>query len=212
MRVYLTVLTTDDYAVGALALYQSLREIIPPHKYDFVIVLTKDVSDGCEVLIRNSGISTIRIDKHLERLSVSPKRTNKQGFLHWNNTISKLLIFDLTQYDKIVYLDSDMIVLRNLDDLFEKPHMSAVVADVLMPGHEAWVQLSSGLMVIEPEAGLSFTIMAQAKDVDSKKYLYSDQDILQEHFADWPKHPELHLDQTYNILLRSVDIYKGSRI
>src|ERR1035441_1277646 len=95
MRVYLTVLTTDDYGFGALALYQSLREIIPPHKYDFVIVLTKDVSDGCEVLIRNSGISTIRIDKHLERLSVSPKRTNKQGFLHWNNTISKLLIFDL---------------------------------------------------------------------------------------------------------------------
>jgi len=38
---------------------------------------------------------------------------------------TKLSIWTLTEYSKIVYVDSDMIALQNVDELFERPSLSA---------------------------------------------------------------------------------------
>jgi len=200
MRTYLTVITTDDYAIGAVALWESLQKTHPG--YGFVVVLTRPVSEACETAMQSAGLKTLRVDQHLER-----ENGESSAFAHWNNTFSKLLIFDLVQYEKFVYLDSDMMVLRNLDDLFDKPHMSAMVPDKLIPGRESWVQLCSGLMVIEPQAGLSAAIMRHASTVERKMTSFSDQDLLHEHFPDWPSHPELHLEQTYGVFPDSLDRY-----
>jgi glycogenin glucosyltransferase len=205
MKTYLTVLTTDNYAVGALALYESLRKTSP--QYGFVVLLTKLVSAECEQNLARARISTVRIDKHLEASATS---NQARGHTHWNSTFSKLLMFELVQYEKIVYLDSDMMVLRNLDHLFERPHMSAVVPDMRMPGRESWVQFCSGLMVLEPKAGLASAIMRHAAEVEAKTRNYGDQDLLHEHFPDWPTHPELHLEQTYGVFLGSLDRYLKS--
>ncbi|MGC2111991.1 MAG: glycosyltransferase [Candidatus Korobacteraceae bacterium] len=202
MKTYLTVLTTDDYAIGAIALWESLRRTRP--QYGFVVLLTRLVSERCEQALIRVGISTVRIDRHLER--PTGKNTNR-GLGHWDNTFSKLLIFELVQYEKIVYLDSDMMVLRNLDDLFDKPHMSAMVPDMLIPSRSAWVQFCSGLMVIEPKVGLASAIMAHTPAVERKTTTYGDQNLLHEHFTDWPSRPELHLEQTYGVFPRSVDRY-----
>ena len=61
--------------------------------------------------------------------------------------------------------------------------------------------------MIEPKAGLTAAILEHAKDVESRGLVYSDQDVLQECFADWPMHPELHLEQTYGVFVRSLDRY-----
>jgi glycogenin len=202
MRTYLTVLTTDDYAVGALALWESLRRTAP--RYGFVVLLTKLVSPQCERALQQAGVAILRVEQHLQR----PAAENiNRGLEHWDNTFSKLLVFDQEQYEKIVYLDSDMMVLRNLDDLFEKPHMSAMVPDKLTPGRKAWVQFCSALMVIEPKLGLAAAIMAHAAAVEAKTASYGDQNLLHEHFADWPSRPELHLEQTYGVFPGSVDQY-----
>lgn len=200
MRAYLTVLTTDDYAVGAVALWESLRKTRPQH--GFVIVLTAQVSDSCDHALQDAGLVTLRIDQHLEH----PRPTDG-AFRHWNNTFSKLLIFGLVQYEKLVYLDSDMMVLRNLDHLFEKPHMSAVVAGKLMPGHEFWVQFCSGLMVIEPQPGLVAKILTHLPATDAKPAVFGDQDLLNQHFPDWPSHEELHLEQSYGVFQSSLNRY-----
>jgi len=201
MRTYLTVLTTDDYAVGAVALWLSLRRTQP--KYPFLVVLTKLVSAECEAAIQRLGIETLRIDAHLQK---SPAESGERQ-RHWDNTFSKLLVFDLVQYEKIVYLDSDLMVLRNLDHLFERPHMSAAVPDKLMPGREGWVQFCSGLMVLEPQAGLAAAIMRHVPEVERRMTSFSDQDLLHEHFPDWPSHQELELGQGYGVFPESLDRY-----
>jgi glycogenin glucosyltransferase len=200
MRTYLTVLTTDDYAVGVLALSESLRATAP--RYPFVVVLTRLVSPKCEQALHAAGFATLRIDEHLERATSS-----NGAVAHWNNTFSKLLMFELVQYEKFVYLDADMMVLRNLDHLFERPHLSAAVPDKLMPGHESWVQLCSAVMVIEPQRGLASAIMRHVPAVERKMASFSDQDLLHEHFPDWPSHPELELKQGYGIFAGSLDRY-----
>lgn len=52
-------------------------------------------------------------------------------------------MWSLTEYDKIVFLDSDMMVEHNLDELFEQEELSAV-PDIFTPPFNA------GLMVLKP--------------------------------------------------------------
>ena len=200
MRTYLTILTTDEYAIGAVALWESLRATAP--RYAFLVVLTRPISQRCEQALQSAGLQTLRLDDHLERANAETRE-----FSHWNNTFSKLLMFELVQFEKFVYLDADMMVLRNLDHLFERPHMSAAVPDKLMPGHESWVQLCSALMVIEPQKGLATKIMQHVPALERRMNSFSDQDLLHEHFPDWPSHPELELEQGYGVFADSLDDY-----
>ncbi len=200
MRTYLTVITTDDYAVGAVALWESLRRTRP--HYGLVVLITKEVSKRCEDALQRGGLTTLRVDQQLKRGDSSD-----HALRHWDNTFGKLLMFQLVQFEKIVYLDSDMLVLRNLDHLFDKPHLSAAVPDKLMPGHETWVQLCSALMVIEPQAGLASAIMQHVPAVEARMKSFSDQDLLHQHFPEWPSHSELELPQGYGIFPDSIDQY-----
>ena len=200
MKTYLTVITTDDYASGAAALWESLRRTDP--QYGLLVLITKHVSAACEAALQRAGLTTLRADQQLQRVEKGDR-----ALRHWDNTFGKLLMFELVQYEKIVYLDSDMLVLRNLDHLFEHPHMSAAVPDKLMPGHESWVQLCSALMVIEPQAGLASAIMQHVPAVEKRMKSFSDQDLLHEHFPDWPSHPELELPQGYGVFADSIDRY-----
>jgi alpha-N-acetylglucosamine transferase len=200
MKTYLTVVTTDDYAIGAVALWESLRRTRP--EYGLVVVITKHISEECDRRLQKAGLATLRIDEQLRRARVS-----EAALRHWDNTFSKLLMFELVQYEKIVYLDADMMVLRNLDHLFERPHLSAAIPDKLMPGHESWVQLCSALMVIEPQPGLAAAIMQHVPAVEARMKSFSDQDLLHDHFPDWPSHPELELEQGYGVFPDSIDRY-----
>ncbi|HUK73940.1 MAG TPA: glycosyltransferase [Candidatus Bathyarchaeia archaeon] len=194
------MVTTDDYAVGAVALWESLRRTRPEH--GLLVVVTKRVSEECERRLQKAGLRTLRMDEQLQRSHAS-----KAALRHWDNTFSKLLMFELVEYEKIVYLDADMMVLRNLDHLFARAHLSAAVPDKLMPGHESWVQLCSALMVIEPQAGLAAAIMQHVPAVEARMKSFSDQDLLHEHFPDWPSHRELELEQGYGVFLDSIDRY-----
>lgn len=129
------------------------------------------------------------------------------GFPHWNNTFGKLHIFDLVDFDKIVYLDSDLLLLANIDSLFRQPHMSAVVAGKSFPGQTDWVDLNSGLMVVEPEMGLLDDLINAIPDAAARRANMGDQDLLQEFYGDWPSTPELHLDEGYNIFNNNIDHY-----
>ena len=65
MKTYLTVVTTDDYAVGAVALWESLCRTRPD--YGLVVVITKHVSEECDRRLQKAGLATLRIDEQLQR-------------------------------------------------------------------------------------------------------------------------------------------------
>lgn len=41
-------------------------------------------------------------------------------------TLTKLHVWKLTQYEKMVFCDADMVVVRPIDDLFQREELSAV--------------------------------------------------------------------------------------
>lgn len=68
------------------------------------------------------------------------------------NVFTKLSIWRLTQYDKAVFLSANLLVIQNVDELFEKPELSATPN----PGEDRCIQtyfniiLKPGNMTLTP--------------------------------------------------------------
>lgn len=100
-----------------------------------------------------------------------------------------------------------MLILNNIDELFNKKHMSAVVAGALIPGREDWKLLNSGIMVIEPKKNLGINIAKTIDIVSEKKECFGDQDLIQEYYNEWDKNKELELNHKYNIFINDLEFY-----
>lgn len=200
---FVTLLSTESYVPGVLALNESLRRF--KSKYPLLVVVSRGIQSSTRALLEKSGMQLVTCS---EAMDVPLEIKNKSG--HWGNTFDKICIFGLTDFSKLVYVDSDMIMLRNIDELFDKPHMSAVAAGQLL--YPDWIRLNSGIMVIEPEQGLPEKIMKTLEksisEVDALggKAL-GDQDLINAYYAEWPTSTELHLDQGYNIFQAHLDAY-----
>ena len=55
-------------------------------------------------------------------------------------------LFNLTQFERIVYLDADALVLVNVDDLFERNVSFAAAPDVFPPD-----RFNAGVMIVQPD-------------------------------------------------------------
>lgn len=98
-------------------------------------------------------------------------------FERFRNVYTKLRAWELIDLDKIVLLDADVITLQNIDDLFERPCLSAA-PDFFLPD-----RFNSGLMVIEPSTEMLDRMLKVLWDTSS--YDGGDQGFLNSYFSDW---------------------------
>ncbi|MBR6253134.1 MAG: hypothetical protein IKR04_04800 [Clostridia bacterium] len=107
----------------------------------------------------------------------------------WRNCWTKLHIFNQTQFDKIVFLDADIMVLKNLDHLFNCPHMTSCLDGEYFNIWPGWDHFNSGCIVIEPSNELYNKILDFANSLTEDnipEYIIADQEILNLYFKDWP--------------------------
>lgn len=106
------------------------------------------------------------------------------------NVFTKLRAWELVEYDKLVFLDADTVVLRNVDDLFDRPALAAA-PDFLLPD-----RFNSGVMVIQPSQPYLHTMLERLSELGS--YDGGDQGFLNE-LVDWYALPAAHrLPAAYN--------------
>lgn len=122
-------------------------------------------------------------------------------------TFTKLHCWRLTQYTKAVFLDADTMVVRNADELFDRPDFSAA-ADI------GWPDLfNSGVFVFSPSLvvyrkfvvrsfvliySVSGALLALATSTGS--FDGGDQGLLNEYFSNWRDLPSTHrLPFIYNM-------------
>ena len=150
---------------------------------------------------------------HIKRVSsfIVPeyiKKRNQKINQNWNKTFDKLKIFDLIEYDKLVYLDCDMMILANLDFLFEYPTFSAAWAGKSVPGDHKFGTFNSGCMVITPVKGLSDKIFALLDEVTARKPKgVGDQDLIQHYLGSWEKQTEKHIPEGCGVFGNYLDFY-----
>ncbi|KAI0082182.1 nucleotide-diphospho-sugar transferase [Panus rudis PR-1116 ss-1] len=113
-KVWATLLTKSQYLPGALVLDWSLKNV--KSKYPLVVMVTPSLPDEAKAILRNRKIIIHEVDMlHPEN---NPNATKLgENFAHFGDTWSKLRVFGLVEYKRIVLLDSDMIVMRNMDEL-----------------------------------------------------------------------------------------------
>lgn len=201
---YITLLNDERYLLGTLCLNESLKNV--KSKYPLVVAVTDNITKDIIKVLKNNDIDILEIKK-VEIPQEIKEKNNKGIFSHWNNTFDKLRIFELTRFDKLVFLDSDMFIRNNIDCLFEKENFSAVIDRREPDVKKDWVKLTSGMMVIEPEDKILDKFKSVMENIGSKRESFGDQDILQEYNKKWEYNTNLHLDVKYNAFFMYLDYY-----
>ncbi|KAF9169642.1 Glycogenin-1 [Mortierella sp. AD010] len=114
MEAYITLLTNNNYASGALVLGYSLRAVHTAKQ--LAILITANVSQPIRdrlAQVYDSIIEIGEIDSH------STKNLALLGRPELGITLTKIHVFNQTQYSKVIFLDADTLVLRNIDELFD---------------------------------------------------------------------------------------------
>lgn len=206
MKAYITLLSNESYLPGVLVLGRSLKKV--KAKYPLYCALSINIKEEVEYVLNQNGISCVRLLQKAVDIEVN-QQVNTHS--HWNYTFDKLLIWGLTQFDKLVFLDSDMLVLRNIDGLFEFKQFSAVCADHSYIGNEHWTGLNSGLIVIEPDKNIEKKLLMAIRPVLNEMRLKNqpvgDQDVIKSILPDWADNPTLHLDEGYNLFADHLTYY-----
>ncbi|KAL8101100.1 galactinol synthase 1-like [Apium graveolens] len=106
-----------DYVKGVIGLAKGLRKV--NSAYPLVVAVLPDVPREHRLLMVQNGCVLKDIDW------VQPPKLDKTvGWAHEHFAInySKLRIFQFEEYSKMVYLDGDIQVYGNVDELFELPN------------------------------------------------------------------------------------------
>lgn len=119
-EAFATVLhSSEAYVCGAITLAQSLVQSGTQH--DLILLLDTSISEPKRDALARAGWKLRFITR------IRNPRAEKNSYNEYN--YSKFRLWQLTDYDKIIFIDSDVIVLRNLDILFSFPQMSATGND-----------------------------------------------------------------------------------
>ena len=112
--VWTTLITNTKYLSGLLTLDYSLKAV--GTRYPLVALYTDSFPEEGKKALEARGIPSHYIKYLLP--AVHKDYSNDTRFYDcW----SKLTPFSLTEYDRVVQLDSDMLVLQNMDELMELP-------------------------------------------------------------------------------------------
>lgn len=201
MHTYATLLSSNNYLLGVLTLKRSLD--IVNSQFPFLVLVTNEVAKPVINRMLKAGI-TVR--KTGDSFPVPANVMADIPVDRWRLCFDKLRFFGMTDYKKIIYLDADMLVLRNIDHLFEKPHLSAVTAYGFLKGFEQWSFPNAGFWVIEPSAELDESIWSVWPQVYETSGNVNDQTLIYEYWREkWANTSDWRLPNTYNCFVYLID-------
>ncbi|KAI3417606.1 Hexosyltransferase [Psidium guajava] len=170
-EAYATILHSAHlYVCGAITAAQSIR--MAGSTRDFVILVDKTISDYHRKGLEDAGWKIHTIQR------IRNPKAERDAYNEWN--YSKFRLWQLTDYDKIIFIDADLLILRNIDFLFEMPEISAT-------GNNATL-FNSGVMVVEPSNCTFQLLMDHINEIES--YNGGDQGYLNEIFTWWHRIPK----------------------
>ena len=175
---YVCVLSTNNYLEGVLVLKENLKKV--NSKYPLLCIINETIGEEERKILDYFEI------EYKEMPSIHYSQT--EGM--WKNTFDKINIFSLIEYEKIVYLDCDMLIRSNIDNLFE-------IEEFTMASDKPASQLTnSSIMVLKPNLE-DFEKLKKAliEAEQNGRTEIGDQDIIREVFPNANK-----LDNSYNLM------------
>ncbi|CAN4106897.1 unnamed protein product [Withania somnifera] len=162
-EAYVTLLYGDEFLLGVRVLGKSIRDT--GSTKDMVVLVSDGVSQYANQLLRADGWIVEKISLLANPNQVRPKR-------FWG-VYTKLKVFNMTSYKKVVYLDADTIVVKSIEDLFKCGKFCANLK------HSE--RLNSGVMVVEPSEKVFNDMMSKVTTLPS--YTGGDQGFLNSYYV-----------------------------
>ncbi|SIS95602.1 Alpha-N-acetylglucosamine transferase [Roseivivax lentus] len=191
-NAYVTLVTNSDFALGAGALLRSLRA--SGTEADLVVMHTGGVPKTALGPLVDQGARLVAIDllptsdafnqRHARQAlhAAAPfTKGTKPAFHTPLDNFCKLRLWQLP-YARVVFLDADTLVLRNIDKLFEYPEFCAApnVYESLGDFH----RMNSGVFTARPSQAIFEDMLARLDQPDAF-WRRTDQTFLQSYFPDW---------------------------
>jgi glycogenin glucosyltransferase len=197
-NAWVTLATTDGYAIGALVLAHSLRNVGTEHKLH--VLFTNGVSPPLKEQLKvtfDAWTEVDVLDSHDEENLALIGRPDL------GVTFTKLHCWRLIQYSKCVFLDADIIMVKNSDELFERPEFSAA-PDIGWPDF-----FNSGVFVFIPSLETYRNLLKFALTFGS--FDGGDQGLLNQYFHTWRESSAEHrLPFLYNVTTGAIYSYAAA--
>ncbi|KDN53253.1 glycosyltransferase family 8 protein [Tilletiaria anomala UBC 951] len=111
-KAWATLLTGEKYLPGLFVFSRSLLHGRNASRYPLIVMVTDDVSAEAQQVIKEMGCIVRRVDA-LMPTQKSEMLAEERFSLVW----TKLRAFELEEYERVILIDSDMLVRRNMDEL-----------------------------------------------------------------------------------------------
>ncbi len=172
----ISLLSSDDYAIGAEVLGWTLRQSGWP--WETVLMVTAPVSPATRQTVARQWQKVVEVE---------PLQAARGAVTPWSPAIisnTKLRAWSFEEYRRVIFIDADTIVTGPLTELIERPSFAA--APCLWPPD----RFNSGVMVIEPSRAELDRMLEKTESLSS--YDGSDQGFLNSYFSDWFSGPAEH--------------------
>ena len=196
-KAFITYLCNDYFIEGAIALANSIR--FTRSKYPIACMVTSEVTTEGRERLTKVGYELLDIERIVpNRVSGIKDRYKDNSWMMF----TKLNLWRQLDYEKLVFIDADCLVLQNIDEMMDFPSVSAV-KDVGYGG------ISAGVMVLTPGQEAFDDLMS---DLESDVYdnTYSDQSYLDWYLKDRKIWNEIPI--TYNVLQKRISFGHGIKI
>ncbi|KAJ3042624.1 hypothetical protein HDV00_006903 [Rhizophlyctis rosea] len=211
---YATLVTNKAYVIGAQVLARSHYQ--SRSKYPLIVLQTGLDEESLELLRNEKGIAEVQ---KIDILLPSKDSKTAYAMARFEDVWTKFRAWALTEYDMVCLLDADMLITRNIDDVFSllpsDKHLAAAPACTCnidnVPSYppewnpancllnrnlndgNPFRALNAGLMVFRPDLKMlqdMEELLAGANDLE--KYKFPEQDWLQEVYPDWVQLPWIY--------------------
>ncbi|CAF3349457.1 unnamed protein product [Rotaria socialis] len=187
-EAFVTLATTDGYALGALVVAQSLRRV--GTQRSLVVMISNKLSDLIKQTLETSFDEVVVVE---ELNSYDNANLTLLSRPELGVTFTKINCWLLEKYSKCVFLDADVLVLRDIDDLFEREEFSAA-PDAGWPDC-----FNSGVFVYRPSKE-TFRKLVQFASQQDASFDGGDQGLLNNFFSNWRTSDiSCHLPFIYNV-------------
>ncbi len=219
MYAYVTLVTNADYAIGASALAKSLRAV--GTQYPLLTLTTDGVDESDRAALQAAGCTILPVaqpelsDAFRSRHSraaqhaKSPFTKGEKPLFHDPlDNFCKLRLWQLTDFERVVFLDADTLVIKNIDKLFGYPEFSGApnLYETMADMH----RLNSGVFVAAPSDN-TYSDMLATLDAPEAYWPRTDQTFLESYFPDWHGLPYVYNALQY-LYFNLPDLWRWSSI